>query len=239
VHWHAPSGDYPGFWVLTKYDDVRAMYHDPATFSSSGTMEVITLTIACHEGPPPADDIFAYPGCPQPVPARSPCQGPGPAEEARPPACAGGAAGRGDRAGDRGVEVVRRDRAVGRRCRPGGAGGAGRGPRREEQGREGAAPGGGAGARHRRGPRPGRRGGEVERDPCGAGAMAAGPAARSRSRWRWRWPGSSSRAPPRSRSCAARSRRTAGRPSRSSTSSPVTVTSARPPWPPGSADIGR
>jgi hypothetical protein len=33
-----------------------------------GTMEVLTLTIACHEGRPPADDIFAYPGCPQPVP---------------------------------------------------------------------------------------------------------------------------------------------------------------------------
>ena len=42
---------------------------------------------------------------------------------------AGGAAGRRDRGGDRGVAVVRRDRAVGRRCRPGGAGRAGRGPR--------------------------------------------------------------------------------------------------------------
>ena len=29
-------------------------------------MEVLTLTIACHEGHPPADDIFAYCGCPQP-----------------------------------------------------------------------------------------------------------------------------------------------------------------------------
>ena len=47
-------------------------------------MEVLTLTIVCHEGRPPADDIFAYPCCPQPVPARSPCPGPGPAEEARP-----------------------------------------------------------------------------------------------------------------------------------------------------------
>lgn len=36
VHWHPPSVDYPGFWVLTKYDDVRAVYHDPATFSSAG-----------------------------------------------------------------------------------------------------------------------------------------------------------------------------------------------------------
>jgi cytochrome P450 len=36
VHWHSPSGDFPGFWVLTKYDDVRAVYRDPATFSSAG-----------------------------------------------------------------------------------------------------------------------------------------------------------------------------------------------------------
>src|SRR5882757_5438861 len=47
-------------------------------------MEVLTLAIACHEGHPPADDIFAYPGCPQPVPARAPYPGPGPAQEARP-----------------------------------------------------------------------------------------------------------------------------------------------------------
>ena len=31
-----PRGDLPGFWVLTKYDDVRAVYRDPATFSSAG-----------------------------------------------------------------------------------------------------------------------------------------------------------------------------------------------------------
>ena len=61
-----------------------------------------TLTIACHEGRPPADDIFAHTGCPQPVPARSPCPGPGPAEEARPPASAGRAARRRDRGGHRG-----------------------------------------------------------------------------------------------------------------------------------------
>ena len=34
-----------------------------------GTMEVLTLTIACRERRPPADAIFAHPsGCPQPVP---------------------------------------------------------------------------------------------------------------------------------------------------------------------------
>jgi len=36
VHWHFPAGEFPGFWVLTKYDDVQAVYHDPATFSSAG-----------------------------------------------------------------------------------------------------------------------------------------------------------------------------------------------------------
>jgi cytochrome P450 len=35
VHWHPPAM-LPGFWVLTKYDDVRAVYRDPATFSSAG-----------------------------------------------------------------------------------------------------------------------------------------------------------------------------------------------------------
>jgi cytochrome P450 len=35
VYWH-PPGDLPGFWVLTKYDDVNAVYRDPATFSSAG-----------------------------------------------------------------------------------------------------------------------------------------------------------------------------------------------------------
>lgn len=36
VHWHPSPGDLPGFWVLTKYDDVRAVYRDPAAFSSAG-----------------------------------------------------------------------------------------------------------------------------------------------------------------------------------------------------------
>jgi cytochrome P450 len=34
VYWHPPR-DLPGFWVLTKYDDVHAVYRDPATFSSA------------------------------------------------------------------------------------------------------------------------------------------------------------------------------------------------------------
>jgi cytochrome P450 len=35
VHWH-PPGELPGFWALTTYDDARAVYRDPATFSSAG-----------------------------------------------------------------------------------------------------------------------------------------------------------------------------------------------------------
>ena len=45
-------------------------------------------------------------------------------------------------------------------------------------------------------------------------------------------------APPRSRSCAARSPGTARRPSKSSTSSPATATLTPPPWPPRSAALG-
>jgi cytochrome P450 len=35
VRWH-PPGEFPGFWILTKYEDIRAVYRDPATFSSAG-----------------------------------------------------------------------------------------------------------------------------------------------------------------------------------------------------------
>ncbi len=35
VRWH-PPGEFPGFWSLTKYDDIRAVYRDPVTFSSAG-----------------------------------------------------------------------------------------------------------------------------------------------------------------------------------------------------------
>jgi len=165
-------------------------------------------------------------------------------------------------------------------------------------------PGRGPGPRHRRGPRPGRRGREVQRDPRGAGpaegvrqprlrshhdrrdahaarhraghprpgrrlhddrqGQYAGPlraaqeAALGRRLFRLgrehgpRPPGPPHRQgsagavvdrvrrrPPRSRSCAARSRRGARRPSRSSTSLPATATRTRPPWPPGSATTGR
>jgi|HubBroStandDraft_1064217.scaffolds.fasta_scaffold35092_1 cytochrome P450 len=35
VRWQPPT-DLPGYWILTKYDDIRAVYRDPATFSSAG-----------------------------------------------------------------------------------------------------------------------------------------------------------------------------------------------------------
>lgn len=34
VRWHPPT-DLPGFWILTRYDDVRMAYRDPDTFSSA------------------------------------------------------------------------------------------------------------------------------------------------------------------------------------------------------------
>lgn len=35
VRWHQPTAHLPGFWVLTTYQDVRAVYRDPVTFSSA------------------------------------------------------------------------------------------------------------------------------------------------------------------------------------------------------------
>ena len=34
VHWHEP-GDLPGFWSLTRHDDIRDVYRNPAVFSSA------------------------------------------------------------------------------------------------------------------------------------------------------------------------------------------------------------
>ncbi|MEV6827073.1 cytochrome P450 [Amycolatopsis sp. NPDC051102] len=34
VHWHEP-GEFPGFWSLTRYADIRTVYQEPATFSSA------------------------------------------------------------------------------------------------------------------------------------------------------------------------------------------------------------
>jgi cytochrome P450 len=35
VRWNPPA-ELPGFWILTRYEDVRMVYRDPATFSSAG-----------------------------------------------------------------------------------------------------------------------------------------------------------------------------------------------------------
>ena len=35
VRWQEPA-ELPGFWILTKYNDIRTVYRDPATFSSAG-----------------------------------------------------------------------------------------------------------------------------------------------------------------------------------------------------------
>ncbi|HZM75036.1 MAG TPA: cytochrome P450 [Candidatus Limnocylindrales bacterium] len=35
VRWQPPS-ELPGFWIVTRYEDVRAVYEDPDTFSSAG-----------------------------------------------------------------------------------------------------------------------------------------------------------------------------------------------------------
>jgi cytochrome P450 len=34
VFWHAPAGSAPGFWVLTRYDDIVSVYRDAGRFSS-------------------------------------------------------------------------------------------------------------------------------------------------------------------------------------------------------------
>src|SRR4249920_3127773 len=49
----------------------------PRQAGPGGTMEVLTLTSPALRDPP-ADAIFAYPGCPLAVPSLSPCQVPDP-----------------------------------------------------------------------------------------------------------------------------------------------------------------
>src|SRR6185437_5847566 len=34
VHWHPPA-ELPGFWSLTRYEDIRTVYRDPRVFSSA------------------------------------------------------------------------------------------------------------------------------------------------------------------------------------------------------------
>src|SRR4051812_33741444 len=48
VYWHPPM-DLPGFWALTRYDDVRIAYRDAETFSSA---QGILLRPADHGADP-------------------------------------------------------------------------------------------------------------------------------------------------------------------------------------------
>jgi cytochrome P450 len=48
VRWQPPT-NFPGFWILTRYGDVRAVYRDPATFSSA---QGILLRPEEHGGDP-------------------------------------------------------------------------------------------------------------------------------------------------------------------------------------------
>jgi cytochrome P450 len=55
VRWHPPT-NFPGFWILTRYDDVRAVYRDPATFSSA---QGILLRPKQHGGDPGGGQTLA------------------------------------------------------------------------------------------------------------------------------------------------------------------------------------
>jgi cytochrome P450 len=43
LHWHRPHGGAPGFWVLTRYPDVLAVYRDADRFMSEGGTVLTTL----------------------------------------------------------------------------------------------------------------------------------------------------------------------------------------------------
>lgn len=43
LYWHPAVGDSPGFWVLSRYDDIVALYRDNVTFTSEGGNVLITL----------------------------------------------------------------------------------------------------------------------------------------------------------------------------------------------------
>ncbi|GAU65732.1 cytochrome P450 [Streptomyces sp. NBRC 110611] len=43
VHWNPPSQDRRGFWVLSRYDDIMAVYRDDTTFTSERGNVLVTL----------------------------------------------------------------------------------------------------------------------------------------------------------------------------------------------------
>lgn len=50
VHPQPPPGDFPGYWVLTKYEDIRMVYRNPATFSSAGVILLRAETFGVDPG---------------------------------------------------------------------------------------------------------------------------------------------------------------------------------------------
>ena len=57
VHWH-PEPDGPGFWAVTRYEDVKAVGRDPGTFSSVPTIMRSTARFIRHTVP-----SFVYDDC--------------------------------------------------------------------------------------------------------------------------------------------------------------------------------
>lgn len=43
VHWNPPGGAHPGFWVLTRYDDIMGAYRDDVHFTSERGNVLVTL----------------------------------------------------------------------------------------------------------------------------------------------------------------------------------------------------
>ncbi|MFC8208924.1 cytochrome P450 [[Kitasatospora] papulosa] len=61
VHWHRP-GELPGFWSLTRYDDIRTAYRDAETFSSA---QGILLRPADHGADPGGGRTLALTDAPR------------------------------------------------------------------------------------------------------------------------------------------------------------------------------
>ncbi|MER7823206.1 cytochrome P450 [Streptomyces sp. NPDC096097] len=61
VHWHRP-GELPGFWSLTRYDDIRTAYRDAETFSSA---QGILLRPAEHGADPGGGRTLALTDAPR------------------------------------------------------------------------------------------------------------------------------------------------------------------------------
>ncbi|MES9559755.1 cytochrome P450 [Streptomyces sp. NPDC007076] len=62
VHWHPPAAELPGFWSLTRYEDIRAAYRDAETFSSA---QGILLRPADHGADPGGGRTLALTDAPR------------------------------------------------------------------------------------------------------------------------------------------------------------------------------